>query len=49
MAYQLSKTFGIGGGIKYFNVNVQADLSGGGNVEFDYSFFGPAIFGYASF
>jgi hypothetical protein len=49
MAYQLSKTFGIGGGLKYFNLNLQANLSGGGNVEYDYNFFGPAIFGYASF
>ncbi len=49
MAYQLSKYFGIGGGLKYFNLNVQANVSGGGNAEFDYSFFGPAIFGYASF
>ncbi|GMQ75109.1 MAG: hypothetical protein BMS9Abin01_0353 [Gammaproteobacteria bacterium] len=49
MAYQLSKYFGIGGGLKYFNLNVDANQSGGGNAEFDYSFFGPAIFGYASF
>ena len=49
MAYQLSKYFGIGGGLKYFNLNLQASQSGGGNAEFDYSFFGPAIFGYASF
>ena len=49
MAYQLSKYFGIGGGLKYFNLNLQANESGGGNAEFDYRFFGPAIFGYASF
>ncbi len=49
MAYQLSKHFGIGGGLKYFKFNLQANTSGGGNVEFDYEFFGPAIFGYATF
>ena len=49
MAYQLSKHFGIGGGLKYFNLNVQYDKSDGGKVEYDYEFFGPALFGYASF
>ena len=47
-AYQLSKYFGIGAGLKYFNLNVQAQKSGGG-AEFDYQFFGPAVFGYATF
>ncbi len=49
MAYQLSKHFGIGGGLKYFNLNLQANTSRGGSVEYDFEFFGPAIFGYASF
>ena len=49
MVYQLSKHFGIGGGLKYFNLNLQANSSGGGNVEYDYEFFGPTIFGYTSF
>jgi hypothetical protein len=49
MAYQLSKRFGIGGGLKYFNLNVQYDKSGGGKAKYDYEFFGPALFGYASF
>ena len=49
MAYQLSKHFGIGGGLKYFNLNLEANLSGGGHAEYDYQFFGPAIFGYATF
>lgn len=49
MAYQLSKHFGIGGGFKYFNLNLQANTSGGGHAEYNYQFFGPAIFGYASF
>jgi hypothetical protein len=49
VAYQLSKHFGIGAGVKYFNLNLQANTSGGGHAEYDYEFFGPAIFGYASF
>ncbi len=49
MAYQLSKYFGLGGGLKYFNLNLQANTSRGGNVEYDYEFFGPTIFGYTSF
>lgn len=48
ISYQLSKHFGIGGGIKYFNLNLQAQKTAGG-AEFDYQFLGPAIFGYASF
>jgi len=47
-AYQLSKHFGIGAGLKYFNLNLQAQKSGGG-AEFNYQFFGPAVFGYATF
>ncbi len=49
MAYQLSKHFGIGGGLKYFNLNLEASQTSGGNVVYDYKFFGPAIFGYATF
>jgi hypothetical protein len=49
MAYQLSKHFGIGGGLKYFNLNFEANTSRGGSVEYDYEFFGPTIFGYARF
>lgn len=48
LAYQLSRYFGIGGGLKYFNLNLQAAVGGGRRAEFDYTFFGPAIFGYAS-
>jgi hypothetical protein len=46
--YQLSKHFGIGGGIKYFNLNLQAQESGAG-AEFDFQFLGPAIYGLATF
>lgn len=49
MAYRLSKHFGIGGGIKYFNLNVESDKSGGRNFEYELEFIGPAIFGYVSF
>lgn len=49
MAYQLSKYFGIGGGLKYFKLNVQHDVTGGRKVKYDYEFFGPALFGYVSF
>ena len=47
-SYQLSKNFGIGAGLKYFNLNLQAKETGRA-AEFEYSFFGPAVFGYATF
>jgi hypothetical protein len=46
--YQLSKHFGIGGGIKYFRLNLQAQDSGAG-AEFNFQFLGPAIYGIATF
>lgn len=49
VGYQLSKHFGIGGGLKYFNLYLEANADGGGGASFDYQFFGPAIFGYATF
>ena len=49
LAYQLTKHFGIGGGLKYFNLNLKANTSRGGSAAYNYKFFGPAIFGYASF
>lgn len=48
-AYQITEHFGVGGGLKYFNVNLQNNVSGGGSAEFDYGFFGPALFVYGSF
>ncbi len=48
LGYQLTKHFGLGGGLKYFNVNVEADVSDG-RAQFDLQFFGPAVFGYVSF
>ena len=49
LAYQLTKHFGIGGGLKYFNLDLEADSSRGGSVAYKYEFFGPAVFGYVSF
>ena len=49
LAYQLTKHFGIGGGLKYFNLNLKANTSRGGSAAYNYKFFGPAVFGYASF
>ena len=49
MAYQLTRHFGIGGGFKYFNLKLDYDRSDGGSVEYDYEFFGPALFGYVTF
>lgn len=48
VAYQLSKHFGIGGGLKYFNLNFQAESTSAA-AEFDYQFYGPAIFGLVTF
>lgn len=48
VAYQLTEHFGLGAGIKYFNLNLRAKRSGGG-AEFDYQFLGPAVFGYIPF
>lgn len=48
MQYQFTKNFGLGGGLKYFNL----DVRGKGSTleaEFHYSFWGPAVYGYVSF
>ena len=47
--YQITKHFGVGGGAKYFNLNLQAKASGGGSAEFDFGFIGPAFFVYGNF
>jgi len=49
VAFQVSKHFGIGGGLKYFNLYLEANGDRGGGASYDYRFFGPAIFGYATF
>ena len=46
-AYQLSRNFGIGAGIKYFNLNVERTATR--VADFEYEFLGPTIFGYANF
>jgi hypothetical protein len=48
VAYQLTKSFGIGGGLKYYKVNV-TDKDPSGDNRFDMQFLGPAIFLYGSF
>ena len=48
VSYQLTKHFGLGGGLKYFELNLQADGSRL-NAEFDYQFYGPAIYGLVTF
>ena len=45
--YQISKHFGIGGGLKYFKLDVED--SGGQVTDFRFQFLGPAIYGYTSF
>ncbi len=49
MAYQLTKHLGIGGGLKFFNLNLKANTSRGGSAAYNYKLFGPAVFEYASF
>lgn len=46
--YQATKNFGLGGGVKYFNLNLEATGSEL-QAEFDYEFLGPAVFGYVNF
>ena len=48
LSYQVTEHFGIGGGLKYYNVNVTSDSSSG-NTRFDMQVLGPAVFLYGSF
>ena len=48
VAYQITDHFGIGGGLKYYNVNVTSRDSDG-DAEFNMQFVGPAIFLTGSF
>jgi hypothetical protein len=47
-AYQVTKNFGIGAGLTYFNLrlNGQSDRA---EASYDFEFYGPAIFGYTTF
>ena len=47
-AYQVSKNFGIGAGLKYFRLNLEANGSRG-SAEYDFEFYGPTVFGYVTF
>ena len=47
-AYQITDHFGIGGGVKYYNVNV-TDRNESGDTRFDMQFIGPTIFVYGNF
>ena len=48
LSYQVTEHFGVGGGLKYYNLGVtHEDLSG--NTRFDMQFLGPAIFLYGGF
>lgn len=48
LAYQITDSIGIGGGVKYYNFNV-TDKDSDGDARFDMDFIGPAIFLYGSF
>jgi len=48
LSYQLTKHLGIGGGAKYYNVNVTSK-SASGNNQFDMQFIGPTIYLYGTF
>ena len=47
-AYQISKSFGLGAGLTYFNLRLNGDV-GRAEANYDFEFFGPAIFGYTTF
>lgn len=40
--------FGLGAGLRYFNVNIDAKKSGN-KAEFDFKYYGPAIYGVMTF
>jgi hypothetical protein len=40
--------FGLGAGLRYFNVNIEAKKSRG-KAEFDFEYYGPAIYGVMTF
>jgi hypothetical protein len=47
-SYQFTKHFGFGAGLKYFNLDLEAQ-SGRVSASYDYEFFGPAVFVYSTF
>lgn len=46
--YQATKHFGLGAGLSYFTLELQAQNATSG-AEFDYELFGPVVFAYVSF
>jgi hypothetical protein len=46
--YQLTKNFGLGAGLTYFDLNLQGTTDRV-QAEYNFQFFGPAVFGYATF
>jgi hypothetical protein len=47
-AYQITKNFGIGAGLTYFNLRLSG-MTDRAQADYDFEFFGPAIFGYTTF
>jgi hypothetical protein len=48
LAYQVTDSFGVGGGVKYYRFHV-TDKDADGDTVFDMDFIGPAIFLYGNF
>ena len=49
VTYQITKHFGVGGGAKYYHMNLTDDPAGAEKVEFNMDFIGPAFFVYGNF
>ena len=49
LTYQIIKNFGVGGGFKWFDLQLKDSFSGGGAATFDYTFVGPTLFVYGAF
>lgn len=47
-SYQFTKHFGFGAGLKYFNLDLEAETDRV-SAGYDYEFFGPAVFVYTNF
>ncbi len=48
LIWQPWEHFGLGAGLRYFNVNIEAKKSGR-KAEFDFEYYGPAIYGLVTF
>ena len=47
--FQVAKNFGIGTGLKYYNFTLEDKDFSNRDSRFDYEFFGPVLYGSASF